>query len=356
MRALALPLTLTTLIGCATAPLVAEAPTVEEADDQVATCKIAKDPLNPLVVEWPGTAKVDLEAVSKRSVVVVSYRGCTLKVLSACSAQGKYQFVDTTPTRDKVAIGSDTDLYARLPLGAASLKGELQAGSTLELDYVAVGQHLAGAPGKLTGDCEGATHYVRSMTVGAYSLDAFASASGAAEASLGSAGAGVGRKEQVRRLRGAGDVDGCSKAGSRSTCSAVLQLGLTPLAGAPGAAGEGDLGTASSAGADGPEDGVVSRKAEKQAYKLREGAFQKFNGGDAKGCLADLDRADKIDPTTADEGYAQSFRYMCELLAGKCAQGKSRMLAWFKRWGGPNGFSPQQATQMAELHSKGKCK
>jgi hypothetical protein len=353
MRAYALPLTLTILTGCVAAPIAAETPTVAEADDQVATCKVAKDPLNPLVVEWPGTAKVDLEAVSKQSVVVVSYRGCTLKVLSGCSAKGKYQFVDTTPTRDKVAIGSDTDLFARLPLGAASLKGELRAGSTLELDYVAVGQHLASAPGKLAGDCEGATHYVRSMTVGAYSLDAFASAAGAAEVGVGSAGAGVGRREQVRRLRGAGDVDGCSKAGSRSTCSAVLQLGLTPLAGA--ASSEADEGEPVAAGG-GAEDGVVSRKAEKQAYKLREGAFSKFNAGDATGCLADLDRADKIDPTTADEGYAQSFRYMCELLAGKCTQGKARMAAWFKRWGGPNGFSPQQATQMAELHSKGKCK
>jgi hypothetical protein len=120
--------------SCTGAAPLTEAPTLDGADDQVATCKVAKDPLNPMVIEWPGTSKVDLDAASQRNVVVVSYRGCTLKVLNGCTAAGRYDFIDTTPTRDQLVIGTTTDLYARLPLGAASLKGELDAGSSLKLD------------------------------------------------------------------------------------------------------------------------------------------------------------------------------------------------------------------------------
>ena len=42
-------------------------PTVEGAEEQQATCKVAKDPLNPLIVEWPGTSKVDLDSASLRA-------------------------------------------------------------------------------------------------------------------------------------------------------------------------------------------------------------------------------------------------------------------------------------------------
>ncbi|MBK8937632.1 MAG: hypothetical protein IPM79_08290 [Polyangiaceae bacterium] len=69
---------LVALSGCAGQQLIASTPTVEDADDQQATCKVAKDPLN-LVVEWPGTAKVDLRLASRRGPVAVSYSGCTMK-------------------------------------------------------------------------------------------------------------------------------------------------------------------------------------------------------------------------------------------------------------------------------------
>ncbi len=338
-------------ISCAT-PIAVEAPTVEGADDQLATCKVAKDPMNPLVVEWPGTAKVDLEAGFKQSLVIVSYQGCTLKVLNGCAAKGRYKFVDTTPTRDTMAISTNTDLYARLPLGAASLKGELESGSALKLDYVAVGQHVVtAAPSSVAGDCEGATHYVRAITVGAYSLDVVAGTAAGAEASIGNAGVGVNRKEEVRRLRGAGDVDRCLTRVAKGECGGVLQLGLAPLE----TSFASEPATATRPSSD-DRNAVAMIKAAKEGYRLRESAMQRFNAGDAGGCLAALDRADKIDPDAAEEGFALGTRYMCELLGGKCAQGKARMKAWFTRWGGPNKTTPAHLAYLAELHSKGRCK
>lgn len=345
--------------ACGSGPKITETPTLSGADDQVATCKVAKDPLNPMVVEWPGTSKVDLEATSQQNVVIVSYRGCALKVLTGCTAKGKYDFVATTPTRDEIVMGSSSELYASLPLGAAALKGELESGSSLKLEYVAVGQRVAKAPTDLQGDCEGATHFVRSITVGAYELDVQAATGAGVQAGVGSAGAGAKHEEALRRLRGAGDVSTCTASKAKGACGAVLQLGLVALPDAVDAGADDDKtvssGKSAAARAD-DQSAMAYIKAQKQGYKLRESAMQKYNAGDASGCLAALDQADKIDPDAKDEAYAQSNRAMCELLSGKCAQGKRRYAAWLAKWGGPNTSSPKQVANFAEQFSKGKCK
>lgn len=85
----------------------------------------------------------------------------------------------------------------------------------------------------LSGDCRGATHYVRTIMVGAYGLDAMGSASVGGAVGVGDVGAGGDHKEQVRRLRGSGDVkvcsDGSAPDAAKQSCNAILQLGLAPL-------------------------------------------------------------------------------------------------------------------------------
>jgi outer membrane protein OmpA-like peptidoglycan-associated protein len=221
--------------GCP-GPVVVEPPKVEDAAD-VATCRVAKDPLNPLIVEWPGTSKVELDSTSRHGIVIVSYAGCTLKVLAGCNARGDYSFTGVTPTREAVRVSTETDLYARLPLGAASLKGELASGSELDLSYIAVGvRRTESAPAELQGDCEGATHYVSRMTVGAYALDARAAGSAGAGVDIQGAGVGAGRKESQRRIRGSGELASCEMsapadegAAASKGCGAILQIGLAPL-------------------------------------------------------------------------------------------------------------------------------
>lgn len=218
------------LTGCPSQQIIAKPPTVADADDQQSTCKVAKDPLNPLVVEWPGTAKVDLEAASRRGLVAVAYSGCSMKILSGCEIKGGYDLEKTTPARDRLEIGNTSDLYAKLPLGAASLKGELGLESSLELDYIAVGQRIANKqPAETVGECAGATHYIRSITIGAFKLDAKAKGKAGIEAGVGNAGAGVSRDENTRNLRSQGDVEKCQKDAKGDDCGAILQLGLAPL-------------------------------------------------------------------------------------------------------------------------------
>jgi hypothetical protein len=223
--------------GCGPGNVIAKNKSIADVDDQTTTCKVAKDPLNPMIVEWPATSKVSLDRASKSGLVVVSYAGCTLKILQGCQAKGSYTYTGVTPARDKIDIGSQDDLYARLPLGAVSLKGELAQGAKLQLDYIAVGQRVADdAPQGLEGNCEGATHYVRTITLGAYSLDRMAKAEAGAGVDFNGAGVGGERKEADERLNFSGDVDGCSSTSPSSEdqaessgCGAPLQLDLAPL-------------------------------------------------------------------------------------------------------------------------------
>ena len=226
------------LAACTPKPLVAQPPSVETGDDQQATCKVAKDPLNPLIVEWPGTSKVGLDSASQHGVVVVSYIGCVLKVLTSCQAGGAYDFKPVTPVRDKVSIENESDLYARLPLGVASLKSELAAAQRLDLEYVAIGQREAAKPPvSMSGDCAGATHFVRTIMIGAYGLNAVGMAKVSASGSVGDQGVGGTYSESVRRIRGSGDVSKCSEGAAKGhDCAAILQLGLAPLSVAGGGA------------------------------------------------------------------------------------------------------------------------
>lgn len=218
--------------------LLATPPNLVDADSDLSTCGVAKDPLNPFIIEWPGTNKVTLEWASKRGVVAVSYSNCTLKVLPDCKLDAEgYSFGGVTPTRDEIRMENETDLYARLPLGASGLKAELGGGTRLSFKYVAVGVRATEATPTLPdAGCDEATHFIRAITVGAYELDAEASANASVGVDLPIASAGASRREGAHRLRASGDLAGCSEQ-SRSqdaesidtACLAPLQLTLVPL-------------------------------------------------------------------------------------------------------------------------------
>lgn len=225
---------LISLPGCpSTTGLPSEVPTTPsvESSTGVATCQAAKDILEPFVVEWPATAKTRLDASLQRGVVIVSYAGCTMKVLDGCEADGSYTLLSTTPVRDTINIDSESKLYAHLPLGAASLKANLKGGGTLALNYVSVGQQTAdGPPQRLRGSCDGATHFVRAVTIGAYSLTS--SEARSAEGSVDTvwhAGAGAGTESNKKQLRASGNPEVCMTAPDDPGCKAILQVSLMPL-------------------------------------------------------------------------------------------------------------------------------
>jgi formylglycine-generating enzyme required for sulfatase activity len=209
-------------------------------------CGEARDPLHPLIVGWPATSRAELETAAAAGPVVVSYAGCVLKVLSSCRAGvGGYESAGTTPAEDRLDVRSTRDLHADLPLGVAGLTGKLEEGTRLALDYVTVGERmLKQAPTVLQGDCEGATHYVGAMALGAFRLVSLRTANAAAGARVAGAAA-EGAASSSEEIRGAsGDLGTCRAQGFAAgpACRAVLGLALRPLGlrgGKPAAAGFG---------------------------------------------------------------------------------------------------------------------
>jgi hypothetical protein len=207
--------------------------------DQSARCKVVKDASRPMLVEWPATDKAALQAQTAQGIAVARYDGCRLKLLTGCRVDGDYAFLETSRAKDGFRIADEAELFAKLPLGAVSLEGEIKQGHELSLSYVAVGARTTTesvSADRMSGSCEGATHFVRAMIVGAYELSSRASASGRAGVEvkgIAEAGGKAGKEGEV--LRADGDLQACldpsTPATSRS-CQAIVQLDLAPIEGA----------------------------------------------------------------------------------------------------------------------------
>lgn len=223
--------------ACSGSTPVTPKPPTWDAGGQ-AKCRIAKNASEPLIVEWPSADRAKLEALARGGVVAVHYSGCEIKVLGQCSAPGTYRYVGTTVKHDVESIRSNDELYAKLPLGAARLEGTLARSGSLHVTMSTVGRYAATDPvvqtKDLKGVCEGATHLVAGLIVGAFSFEAGAGGSVAADVSA--FGGEAGGKSQVERsvLSSDGLEAACQTAttdaeGPPAGCAAMLKIELTAL-------------------------------------------------------------------------------------------------------------------------------
>lgn len=238
----------------------------------LAKCKVAPSQSSPLVTEWPASEKAHLESLLNERAVAVSYSGCDLKILDACRIKGTYSFHRTTLATDTLEIKSEDDLYAKLPLGAVSLEGELQRSGRLAVRTTVAGQlrlneEIGDVP--TAGACARATHVVTALSVGTFKLLSGGGVSGRAGVDVAGAGAGakVSREEEV--LREAGDPSTCAQvksADDSSQCSSPIQIFLEPIernasASAPIAPDEGPAPSRRLPRPELPEDSGVSGDA-----------------------------------------------------------------------------------------------
>ena len=152
----------------------ARAPSLDDAKES--RCNVVKDHSRPLIVVWPASARGDLEVRMKQGVVAVRYIGCAMEVLDRCNAGGAYRYVPFTPKEDRLVIRDSKDLFANLPMGAASLQAKLERLGEIDLGMTLVGKYETDAAlareEDLHGDCSEATHVVTGLTVGAFALSA----------------------------------------------------------------------------------------------------------------------------------------------------------------------------------------
>jgi hypothetical protein len=214
-----------------------------------AACQYALSQGNPLITEWPASEKANLEALLKGGAVAVEFTGCAMRLLPQCRPGGRYRFERTTLASDSIDIKSSDELMAKLPLGAASLEGELSRSGRLTVKTWVSGQaRLEGiGPEQIpaTPECSRATHLLGGLSVGAFSLLSGGELKGGLEANiakLGEAGGKSSRSSEV--VRSAGDPDSCKQGSEYEphfNCRSPIQTFLWRIPGRGHA--EGPAGT-----------------------------------------------------------------------------------------------------------------
>jgi len=237
-------------LGCARAQGPVTPP--ELPRDRYAKCSLTPSQTRPLVVEWTSADRARLESLSRRGLVVVRYSGCEMELLSNCRVPREYKYTPVTLQTEHVSIRNVDELYAKVPIGAARLEGELADKGELAVDMTVVGTWDVSdrvARSELVGDCSSATHVLASLTSGAFTFRSGASRSAGGGASVaGFSGGGETRAER-NLLSRSGDPERCAGASSSDAappegCGAVLRVEAVPVAEAPAkavAAGESSI-------------------------------------------------------------------------------------------------------------------
>lgn len=230
--------------------------------------EVAGTGVEPLVVDWKPDERGALEEVMHDGIAVVSYSCEGMKLLKECKVPGSYGFLGMTRREQVVRLSNSDEVRANLPLGggllAVKIGGELQRGATLDIAMVSVGKRrttwTSVTKADLTGTCEGATHFVRAATVGAFAMETGTKAHAKVAAEMFGAGTEAGSDSERNVKTREGDVGDCTKAAPSSPaapeqCGAAIRLVLAPIAEAPKGGAEPAKPAPVTAVAEAPEAG-----------------------------------------------------------------------------------------------------
>jgi hypothetical protein len=204
--------------------------------DDEALCRAAALRETPLVTEWSAAEKASLQARLRSGGLAVEYTGCSMRPILSCTVRGSYRWQRTTLSSDTIGIQNKDELFAKLPLGALSLKGELERAGLLKVRTMVSGQYvLDGATAAEVpdyGDCAQATHLLSAVSIGSFKLDSGGTLRAEAAAGVGEFGGGAKTQSSETMLREAGDFDACSRSTDETPdigCSSPIQAFLVPL-------------------------------------------------------------------------------------------------------------------------------
>ncbi len=297
----------------------------------------------PFIIEWDATDQSSFQSYTASDVVVVKYEGCEMKVLDGCredNAKGKngsYAPVQwTSGGVETIDIHDEGELYAKLPLGAATLSGKVESGEKLHMEYYVSGTRTATRDSVYRAEleknprCAGATHFVYAYNLGAFALATQSNLKGEVHGSYFGFGAGGSKASETKAEKKGGELSACKGAEAKEVenCKVPVRLTLREIS-----AGENPM----NAGLKGKESdpalnamGLLKADsdAEKKAVALFQSALTKMQSGDGKGCLADMDQHDVLDPrpggltTEPSSGKPHGMRAQCVMLTGQCNVGK----------------------------------
>jgi hypothetical protein len=233
--------------GSAAEAVRPEAPSASKALNEAECRDVAKGG-EPLVVDWKPEQRGDLEVAMKDGIAIVSYSCKGIQILTECKLDGDYGYIGMTRREQVVRLQNADEVRANLPLSGVAIAAELERGSSLDIAMILVGKRRTTwdepAFEDLEGSCDGATHFVRGATVGAFAMTTGSQAKARAAAEIFGAGTEGGSSSAKQTQNRDGAVADCQKATPDSPkapdqCGAPIRLVLSPLSkGRAGAAAE----------------------------------------------------------------------------------------------------------------------
>ncbi|RMG96727.1 MAG: hypothetical protein D6705_10410 [Deltaproteobacteria bacterium] len=327
----------------------------------------------PFVIEWDATQMSSFESLAASDIVFVRYEGCSLKILDECKndsirgEQGAYKPVEwTTGQLETIDIANEGDLYAKLPLGKATLGARVAGGERFRMEYYVAGTRYASRDAVYAADLEGrygcdeATHFVYAYNLGAFALGSANEFDASAGGSVYGFGAGGSQHSHYRADKKGGDLSACRSdaATEIAGCKAPIRLHLRKIR--PGRSPEAEA----MAAPDTPESlsatAVLNQKIamSDEARARIEAATAKLTAGDGKGCLAELDAHDRLDPkhksTDPNSPFALT-RAMCVMKSGKCDAGKGQMRKTLEKQPAFAQSGPEQIDRTVDAYAAMYC-
>lgn len=203
-------------------------------------CTAVAPAAEPLVVDWPDHERVDLAISLTQSNVAVVHYGCDgMRLLKHCRLDGTYRFAGSPMLVDVVALASADSVKASLPMQGARFAGEVSGNSQIDIATAIIGRFntLTSGPSQtdLQGECDGATHFVRSAYVGAFTMTTGTRGKAEIAAEIFKAAASAGSTSDRSALTKDGELAVCQgfdpdDPKPPSKCRSAVRLELSPLA------------------------------------------------------------------------------------------------------------------------------
>ncbi len=137
---------------------------------------------------------------------------------------------------ENIFVRNFAELKARVPVNFARFEGFVRGGSGLEFNYVTIGSYELVGQFKIPADdpdCARATHYVVTLSVGAFSYGESKGVEGGVSGEAKGTGVGVGVTggRETGKTTSVGDLQACMSDGTAfADCFTPLQVMMVPLA------------------------------------------------------------------------------------------------------------------------------
>ena len=208
-----------------------------------------KGPVNPMADNHPtinlfGFEESELHHIHNtvelhRNIFLVHYDPAQPERIEwvNCPISATYQYQRSAGRRvESMYIRSFADLQARVPVNYARFEAFVKGGKALEFNYVTIGSYELLGDFKIPKDdpdCQSATHYVVTLSVGAFNFAEERNVEGGIAVEAANTGVGVGTS--AGRASGEstsmGDLSACMDDGTAAMeCFTPLQLMMVPLA------------------------------------------------------------------------------------------------------------------------------